>query len=91
MVELLVGSKLPIKTWHVAMIDHPRAAEIEQLVAVLQNNNQQNIISYESLATVGEEVIAATSTEDLILVCGSFHTIEKFYSLLFSRFCLRAT
>lgn len=76
-VELLVSSKLPIKTWHVATIDHPRAAEAEQLIEVLQKNNQQNIVSYESLASVGESVIAATGTEDLILVCGSFHTIGE--------------
>ena len=76
-VELLVSSKLPIKTWHVATIDHPRAAEAEQLIEVLQKNNQQNIVSYENLASVGESVIAATGTEDLILVCGSFHTIGE--------------
>ena len=76
-VELLVSSKLPIKTWHVATIDHPRAAEAEQLIEVLQKNNQQDIVSYENLASVGESVIAATGTEDLILVCGSFHTIGE--------------
>lgn len=76
-VELLVSSKLPIKTWHVATIDHPRAAEAEQLIEILQKNNQQNIVSYENLASVGESVIAATGTEDLILVCGSFHTIGE--------------
>lgn len=76
-VELLVSSKLPIKTWHVATIDHPRAAEAEQLIEVLQKNNQQNIVSYENLASIGESVIAATGTEDLILVCGSFHTIGE--------------
>lgn len=76
-VELLVSSKIPIKTWHVATIDHPRAAEAEQLIEILQKNNQQNIVSYENLASVGESVIAATGTEDLILVCGSFHTIGE--------------
>lgn len=76
-VELLVSSKLPIKTWHVATIDHPRAAEAEQLIEILQKNNQQDIVSYENLANVGESVIAATGPEDLILVCGSFHTIGE--------------
>ncbi len=76
-VELLVDSKLPIKTWHVAMIDHPRAAETERLIETLQKNNQQNIVSYENLGIIGEKVIAATGTEDLILVCGSFHTIGE--------------
>lgn len=76
-VELLVSSKLPIKTWHVATIDHPRAAEAEQLIEILQKNNQQDIVSYENLASVGESLIAATDTEDLILVCGSFHTIGE--------------
>lgn len=76
-VQLLVDSKLPIKTWHVAEIDHPRAAPLKQLTEVLEQHNQQNIITYDNLGVIGDKVVAVTTEEDLILVCGSFHTIGE--------------
>lgn len=76
-VQLVVDSKLPIKVWHLAEIDHPRAASIQQLTDVLQQNQQLNIEIYDELAVIGEEVIAVTGEADMILVCGSFHTIGE--------------
>lgn len=76
-VQLLVDSKLPIKTWHVAEIDHPRAAPLKHLTEVLQQHNQQNIITYDNLGVIGNEIVAVTTDKDLILVCGSFHTIGE--------------
>lgn len=76
-VQLLVESKLPISTWHIAEIDHPRAASLQQLTEVLQHYQQQNIICYTGLAVIADKVIEHTTNEDLILVCGSFHTIGE--------------
>ena len=76
-VQLVVDSKLPIKVWHLAEIDHPRAAPIQQLTEVLQQNNQLNIEIYDQLAVIGEKVVAVTGEADMILVCGSFHTIGE--------------
>ena len=76
-VQLVVESKLPIKVWHLAEIDHPRAASIQQLTDVLQQNNQLNIEIYDQLAVIGEKVVTVTSEADMILVCGSFHTIGE--------------
>ncbi|WP_438013205.1 bifunctional folylpolyglutamate synthase/dihydrofolate synthase [Psychrobacter raelei] len=76
-VELLVNSNLPIHAWHVAEIDHPRAAHVSELIDVLKQHQQSAIITYERLSVIGEAVAATTYSEDLILVCGSFHTIGE--------------
>ncbi|WP_296404200.1 bifunctional tetrahydrofolate synthase/dihydrofolate synthase [Psychrobacter sp.] len=76
-VKLVVDTQLPIKTWHIAQIDHPRAASTEQILVILQHNQQHNVVNYDNLATISAKVIEDSSEQDLILVCGSFHTIGE--------------
>nr|WP_227672903.1 bifunctional tetrahydrofolate synthase/dihydrofolate synthase [Psychrobacter lutiphocae] len=75
-VQLMVDSKLPIAQWYIGEIDHPRAAKIEQLTTIVRHQKQV-VSSYSSLAQAGQAVIANSSTQDLILVFGSFHTIGE--------------
>ncbi len=79
-VALLVASPLPIAMWHIAEIDYPRAATTAQLSEFLTQNNIKDMVQYPSLAAAADGVIAATHTDDLIVVCGSFHTIGEVLS-----------
>lgn len=77
-VAQLQQSELPIVHWHVAAIDHPRAAELSTLEQVLSEHvTAANITTYESLAIAAEGVIASSTGDDMIVVCGSFHTIAE--------------
>ncbi|WP_227429940.1 bifunctional folylpolyglutamate synthase/dihydrofolate synthase [Psychrobacter sp. I-STPA6b] len=86
-IELLVNSDLPIASWHVAAIDHFRAASQAQLAEKLADelskqsmDNSQTYHQpyyYDSLAQATKGVIEASASEDMILVCGSFHTIAE--------------
>lgn len=77
-VQLLVHSGLPIEHWFVAEIDHPRAANQSQLHQVLQSYLTPTDITYATdLPMSSQQAIAASSASDLILVCGSFHTIAE--------------
>lgn len=81
-VELLVASKLPIATWHIAEIDHPRAASVAQLEKVLAQYSQTGVTAYDSLPKAGLGVVSSSNEDDLILVCGSFHTIGEVLPVL---------
>lgn len=82
-IDKLMQSGLPIEQWHVAPIDHPRAAEMKALTHCLTSaingatSQSPGVINYDSLAQATEGVISATTADDLIVVCGSFHTIAE--------------
>jgi dihydrofolate synthase/folylpolyglutamate synthase len=77
-VQHLIQSNLPITDWYIAEIDHPRAASIEQLQTVLSNYvNSANLHVFADLQQAASAVIEESRTEDLIVVCGSFHTIGE--------------
>lgn len=73
-VDELTSSGLPISEWFIAPIDHPRAASLEDLQAVL---SAHCVHSFGKLEQATQEVIKQSCPEDLIVVCGSFHTIGE--------------
>ena len=82
-IHELLASNLPISAWFIAPIDHPRAATLEQLQAILAKQHQTDKVhSFDSLQLATQAVIAQSHEEDLIVVCGSFHTIGEALSTL---------
>lgn len=75
---------LPVASWHMAAIDHPRAMPLEELFDITQRHIETaQITTYSSLAQATDGVIAASKAEDLIVAFGSFHTIgESLVALL---------
>ncbi len=77
-VQRLTQSGLPISDWFIAEIDYPRAASTEQLQGVLtQYVDSANIYQFDGLHAATYAVIADSQPQDLIVVCGSFHTIGE--------------
>ncbi len=77
-VKRLIAADLPIADWYVAEINHPRAATIEQLQAALINHVKDTSIHvYQDLQQATHAVIEDSASQDLIVVCGSFHTIGE--------------
>jgi dihydrofolate synthase / folylpolyglutamate synthase len=82
-VQRLTQAGLPISDWFIAEIDYPRAATTEQLQGVLTKYvDSTNIYEFEGLHTATHAVIDASQQQDLIVVCGSFHTIGEALSAL---------
>ncbi len=77
-VKRLTQANLPITDWYIAEIDYPRAASVEQLTEALsQHVDSSKINPFESLSQATDAIINASQPGDLILVCGSFHTIGE--------------
>ena len=77
-VQRLAQAGLPISDWFIAEIDYPRAASTEQLQGVLtQYVDRANIYEFDGLHAATYAVIADSQPQDLIVVCGSFHTIGE--------------
>lgn len=82
-VKRLTQADLPIEKWFIAEIDYPRAASVEQLQAVLKNHvDNDNIQAFTNLQQATNAVIAESQPQDLIVVCGSFHTIAEVLTAL---------
>ena len=82
-VQRLTQAGLPISDWFIAEIDYPRAATTEQLQDVLVKYvDSTNIYEFDGLHTATHAVIEASQPQDLIVVCGSFHTIGEALSAL---------
>lgn len=77
-VQRLTQADLPMSEWFIAEIDYPRAASVEQLVAAMSAYiPQERIHTFESLQQAAQAAILASQPHDLLLVCGSFHTIGE--------------
>lgn len=77
-VQRLTESELPLSAWYIAEIDYPRAASSEQLQHILtQYVDQSSIHDFADLAQATQAVIRDSQPQDLIVVCGSFHTIGE--------------
>ncbi len=77
-VQRLTQADLPISAWFIAEIDYPRAANIRQLTTAMTPYVDINdIYTFENLPQATQAIIEASQSEDLILVCGSFHTIGE--------------
>ena len=82
-VQRLTQAGLPISDWFIAEIDYPRAATTEQLQGVLVKYvDSTNIYAFDGLHIATHAVIEASQPQDLIVVCGSFHTIGEALSAL---------
>lgn len=77
-VAHLTQAGLPITDWYIGEIDHPRAADLAQLKSVLTTHVQdKHIHAFIDLQAATHAVIANSQSQDLIVVCGSFHTIGE--------------
>ena len=77
-VQRLTNAGLPISDWFIAEIDYPRAATTEHLQSVLANYiDGAQIHEFRRLSEATHAVIHASQPQDLIVVCGSFHTIGE--------------
>ncbi|MDX2374361.1 bifunctional folylpolyglutamate synthase/dihydrofolate synthase [Psychrobacter sp. PP-21] len=82
-VQRLTQAGLPISDWYLAEIDYPRAASTEQLESVLAKYiDSDNIHECDGLHAATHAVVEASQPQDLIVVCGSFHTIGEALSAL---------
>lgn len=77
-VQSLSDAQLPISDWFIAEIDHPRAATVEQLQSALAVHvDPAHIQVFSDLQQATQAVISGSQPQDLIVVCGSFHTIGE--------------
>ena len=77
-VQRLTAANLPISEWFIAEIDYPRAASAEQLRNILTTYiDKKDINEFADLAEATHAIIKASQPQDLIVVCGSFHTIGE--------------
>ncbi|MBH0066038.1 bifunctional folylpolyglutamate synthase/dihydrofolate synthase [Psychrobacter sp. SZ93C1] len=82
-VQRLTEAGLPISEWFIAEIDYPRAASTEHLQGILVNHvDDAQVHEFERLQAATYAVRAASRPQDLIVVCGSFHTIGEALSAL---------
>lgn len=82
-VQRLTEAGLPISEWFIAEIDYPRAASTEHLQGILVNHvGDAQVHEFERLQAATYTVRAASQPQDLIVVCGSFHTIGEALSAL---------
>lgn len=77
-VQRLTQAGLPISDWFIAEIDYPRAASTEQLQGILASYvDKAQIHAFKRLPEATAAVIKGSQAQDLIVVCGSFHTIGE--------------
>ena len=77
-VQRLTTAGLPISNWFIAEIDYPRAASTEQLQDILAKHvNSDQIHTFARLLGATDAVMDGSQPQDLIVVCGSFHTIGE--------------
>lgn len=77
-VQHLTHANLPITAWFIAEIDYPRAATTQQLHHILSAHAKtDNIHTFSGLEQATQAVIENSQPQDLIVVCGSFHTIAE--------------
>lgn len=77
-VQRLTEAGLPISDWYIAEIDYPRAASTEQLQGILASYvDKAQVHAFERLSEATAAVIKGSQAQDLIVVCGSFHTIGE--------------
>ncbi|WP_201548798.1 bifunctional folylpolyglutamate synthase/dihydrofolate synthase [Psychrobacter fjordensis] len=82
-VQRLTEAGLPISDWFIAEIDYPRAASTEHLQGILANHvDGAQVHEFQRLQAATYAVREASQPKDLIVVCGSFHTIGEALSAL---------
>lgn len=75
-VQLL---KKQVNLWKIAPLTVPRAAALPQLQAALQG---ETVEFFENIQAAFQSALEQTNNNQLILVCGSFHTLEAVWEYL---------
>lgn len=68
-----------VHSWKIAPLDVPRAAELSILTDALAG---QSIARYDNVKLAFRSALDETNNNQLILVCGSFHTLEAVWECL---------
>ena len=71
--------KTTVKDWFIAGLDVPRAASMQQLNTALQG---QQVVEFNNIQQAFEAALQQCHNNQLILVCGSFHTLEAVWEYL---------
>ena len=71
--------KNTVLMWKIAPMDVPRAAPLKQLESALQGETVQQ---YSNVQVAFKSALEETKNNQLILVCGSFHTLEAVWEYL---------
>ena len=71
--------KTTVKDWFIATLDVPRAAPMPQLHAAL---HAQQVFEFGSIQQAFATALQQSNNNQLILVCGSFHTLEAVWEYL---------
>ena len=71
--------KPTVLNWKIAPLNVPRAAPLSQLMDALQG---ETVDSFESIQEAFKLALEQTNNNQLILVCGSFHTLEAVWEYL---------
>ena len=71
--------KTTVKDWFIATLDVPRAAPMSQLQAAL---HAQQVYEFGSIQQAFATALQQSNNNQLILVCGSFHTLEAVWEYL---------
>ncbi|ENW95357.1 bifunctional tetrahydrofolate synthase/dihydrofolate synthase [Acinetobacter sp. NIPH 298] len=71
--------KTTVKNWFIANLDVPRAAPVQQLHDALHG---QQVHEFGSIQQAFETALNKCNNNQLILVCGSFHTLEAVWEYL---------
>ena len=68
-----------VLTWKIAPLTVPRAASMQQLESALQNEAVQE---FKNVQAAFQSALEESKKNQLILVCGSFHTLEAVWEYL---------
>ncbi|ANF81116.1 bifunctional folylpolyglutamate synthase/dihydrofolate synthase [Acinetobacter sp. NCu2D-2] len=79
-IQSVVGLlKAHIQKWNIAALTVPRAAELSVLSSALTG---QNVEIFDNVKLAFQSALDDTNKNQLILVCGSFHTLEAVWEYL---------
>jgi len=79
-IETVVDILKPaVLSWNIAPLTVPRAASLEQLGFALQ---EKTVKQFSSVQEAFHSAVAEAQQHQLILVCGSFHTLEAVWEYL---------
>lgn len=77
-----------VNHWHIAALDTERAATLAQLHAAVQatqpESAQATIDTYSTVVAAFDAALQHSQPHDIIMVCGSFHTLEAVWESLAS-------
>ena len=71
--------KPAIASWNIAALSVPRAAPLDAIVNALDN---EPVEVFETISQAFENALQQATEEHIILVCGSFHTLEAVWEYI---------